>query len=586
MKFVYNSLCFAAVFLLCGHVSPAQTLPNSGGYRSGTLYYYFHVIKKDETLSQIARIYNLSVNEILEVNSTISDPEKIVEGQKIKVPNYSHFIDRYPHDRWNFILYRIQRGDKLKSISKAYGTDVDDIKSVNPGIVNKPVIGSEIRVPVKKQGVVAQTQKPDAKEEKKDREKETRNKKDEGKQTVKNPALSFNWGNNNNNNDADADDVDDVDDDSDNDDVSQPEEIVVRNKTNCVEYVYRPGTTLTISLIASLKKDDGTIDLSGTSFLSGALIAVNNMKNQGLTIKLNTFDLGGGKNIDRILRSQELIESSVIIAQASVNDLRRLVAYAGENRIHLVIPYESHARSFVENNPYVIQLYPSDDAVFRKLMSKQYNEDVCPILIKPEKPDSLMLEKYRTALKKRFGTFKEQKHKMGLRNLEYEDILDDNKLNLIFVCPVAEFSRNQPFVSDLIDRLNLVTHRLSVYGNAEWQNFGMIDKSLYFNNNVHLTQPMFVDYSNEATKLFVQLYRKAYNCEPEKFAFLGHDAMYCFLAVLRKYGAGFQDCISGFDPALLQSRYKLVRNNINDGFVNEWCFLLEYTRDSIEIKKE
>jgi ABC-type branched-subunit amino acid transport system substrate-binding protein len=97
---------------------------------------------------------------------------------------------------------------------------------------------------------------------------------------------------------------------------------------------------------------------------------------------------------------------------------------------------------------------------------------------------------------------------------------------------------------------------------------------------------MFVDYSNEATKLFVQLYRKAYNNEPEKYAFLGYDATYYFLAVLRKYGTEFQNCISEFDPVLLQSRYKLVRNNINDGFVNEWCFLLEYTSDSIEIKRE
>jgi LysM repeat protein len=557
--------------MLCGHVSPAQTLPHSGGYRSGTLYYYFHVIRKDETLSQIAKIYNLSVNEILEVNTTIADPEKIVEGQKIKVPNYSHFIDKYPHDRWNFILYRIQRGDKLKSIAKEFGTNVDDIKNVNPKIENKPVIGSEIRVPVKKQGIVTQVQKPDSKEEKNEekKEREKENKKEQEKQPVKNPALTFNWGN------AEPQPQPN----------SKPEEIVIHSNSNCSEYVYRQGTTLKISLITSLKKEDGTIDLPGTSFLCGALIAVNKMKNNGLTIKLNSFDLGSNKNIDRLLRSKELSESNVIIAQVPVGNLYKLAAYANENRIHLVIPDETH--SFVENNPYVIQLYPSDDAVFRKLISKQYNEDVVPILIKPEKPDSLMLEKYRTALKKRFGTFKEQKHTMGLRSLEYENILDKNKLNLIFVCPVAESSKTQPFVSDLIQRLNTIIEstRLSVYGNG-WQDFNIINKGLYFNTNVHLTQPMFVDYNDEATKLFVQLYRKAYNNEPEKYAFLGYDAMYYFLAALRKYGVEFQDCISEFDSMLLQSRYKLVRNNINDGFVNEWCFLLEYTRDSIEMKRE
>ncbi|MDR0725761.1 MAG: LysM peptidoglycan-binding domain-containing protein [Prevotellaceae bacterium] len=574
MRIVDKYLCITVVFMLFCSVSMAQTLPNSGGYRSGTLYYYFHVIKKDETLSRIAKIYNLSVNEILEVNTTILDPEKIIEGQKIKVPNYSHFIDKYPHEQWDFVLYRVIKGDKLKSIAKNFKTNVDDIKNVNPEIANKPAVGSEIRVPVKKQGVVAQTQKPDAKDEKKDEKKSDKNerekenkRKEQEKQPVKNPALTFNWGDKN----------------------SKPEETATYGKVNCAEYIYNSGTPLKISFIASLK-NEGTINMQGASFLSGALIAVNEMKNKGLTVHFNSFNLGNN-SIDRILRSPELKESNFIIAQTHIDDLRKLAVYAGENKIHLVIPYESKAHSFAENNPYVIQLYPSDNAILNKLISKRYDENTYPILIKPEKPDSLFLLKYRTALKNRFGTFKEQKHTMGLRNLEYKDILDADKLNLIFVCPVAEPSKNESFVSDLISRLNLVKNRLSVYGvdrwqDFGWQDFGIIDRSLYFNTNVHLIQPVSVDYNDEATKLFVQLYRKAYDNEPGKYAFLGYDVTYYFLAVLRKYGVEFQDCISEFDSILLQSRFKLGRNNINDGFVNEGCFLLEYTGDSIEIKRK
>jgi LysM repeat protein len=556
--------------MLFGSVALSQELPHSGGYRSGTLYYYFHIIKKDETLSRIAKIYNLSVNEILEVNTTISDPEKIIEGQKIKVPNYSHFIGKYPPEQWNFILYRVTKGDKLKSIAKNFRTEVDDIKNVNPGIENKPVVGSEIRVPVKKQSAIAQTQNPDIKDEKKNERKDEKkserksDKKEQEKQTGKNPALMFNWGN----------------------DDKKPEETVTYSNVDCAEYVYKPGMPLKISLIATLKNDDGTIDMQGSSFLGGALIAVNEMKNKGLTVVFNSFNLRNDNSIDRILNSPELRESNFIIAQTNIGNLHKLAVYARENRIYLVVPYESDARSLVENNPYVIQLYPSDDAILRKMISERYEEDVHPVLIKPEKPDSLMLLKYRTTLKNRFGTFKEQKHTMGSRDLEYKDIFDADKLNLIFVCPVAELSKNQSFVSDLISRLNLVKNRLNVYGNDRWQNFTIIDKSLYFNTNVRLIQPAFVDYSDEATKLFVQLYRKAYNNEPDRYAFLGYDVTYYFLAVLRKYGAEFKDCVSEFDSTLLQSRFKLGRNNINDGFVNEMCFMLEYNGGSIEIKRK
>jgi LysM repeat protein len=548
MKIFCKRLSIVIIFLMTVDAAISQKMH---GYKSGTLYYDFYVVRKSETLSQIAKLYNLSVNDILEVNTTISDPEKIVEGMKIKVPNYSHFIDQYPHEQWNFILYRIKQGDKLKNIAKTFSTNVEDIKNINPGIENKPVTGAEIRVPVKKQNIVKE-QKPDIKE----------TKKEQDRQPVKNPALTFNWGK------------------------EKTEETEIPPDTNCAEYLYKTGTTFKITLIAPLKKEDGTADLVGVPFLGGALIAVNEMKNNGLTIKLNTFDIGNHNSIDRILNAPELKESNLIIAQASVNDLSTLAAYASENRIHLVIPGESKAHTLVRNNPYVIQLYPSEEAVLQKLVSKQYSENIAPILIKPVKPDSLMLEKYRTVLKRRFGNIIEQTHQMGLRNLEYKNIMDASKLNLIFVCPVAESSKNQPFVSDLIARLNLVKNRLSVYGNDTWQNFEFIEKSHYFNTNVHLTQPFSVNYNDEATKVFVQQYRKAYNNEPGKYAFLGYDVTYYFLAVLRKYGSEFQDCLSGFDAILLQSQYKLQRNNINDGFINEGCFLLEYTRDSIEIKRE
>jgi LysM repeat protein len=557
MKIFYNGLWIAMIFVLCGNFSLAQKMH---GYRSGTLFYYFHKIMKDETLSQIAKSYNLSVNEILEVNSTIADPEKIVEGQLIKIPNYSHFIDRYPHDQWNFILYRVRHGDKLKTIAKEFGTEVDDIKNVNPDIENKPVMGSEIRVPVKRPNAVV-AQKTNTDDRNRGRQDKDRNEQD--KQPVRNPALTFNWGN----------------------DHSTSEETSSGN-INCAEYVYKTGTTFKISIIAPLKTTDGSIVQSGASFLCGALLAINKMKNTGLTIKLNSFNLENRSSIDRILQSPELMESNIIIAQASTDELNKLAAFANERRIYLIVTDETKSRSLVENNPFVIQLYPSEDAVFRKLMSKQYNESVFPILIKPEKPDSLMLEKYRTVLKKRFTSFREQKHKMGMRDLEYKNLLEVNHLNLIFVCPTADPAKDEAFVSDLISRLNIVKNPLSVFGNSNWQGFGIIEKSLYFNTNVHFVQSASVDYSDKETKLFVQQYRKAYNSEPGKYAFLGHDATYYFLAALRKYGTEFQNCISEFDMTLLQSRYKLVRNNINDGFINEGCFLLEYTRDNIEIERK
>ena len=45
------------------------------------------------TLSQIAQKYNTSVNELLRLNPNIKDPNKIMEGQKLNVPELSNTLN-------------------------------------------------------------------------------------------------------------------------------------------------------------------------------------------------------------------------------------------------------------------------------------------------------------------------------------------------------------------------------------------------------------------------------------------------------------------------------------------------------------
>ena len=121
-----HCIVLIACSTLCLTVASAQNIPDSK-IKRGTLWYYVHTIQKNETLSQLAQTYRVSIKEIKEVNVTIIDAQKIREGQTILIPDYSAFIDRYPHDTWLFELYRVQPGDKLKSIAKAFDTEVKDI---------------------------------------------------------------------------------------------------------------------------------------------------------------------------------------------------------------------------------------------------------------------------------------------------------------------------------------------------------------------------------------------------------------------------------------------------------------------------
>jgi len=518
---------------------------SQAGYKTGTLFYHFHTIAKNETLGEIAIAYKVPIKDIIEVNATISDPGKIVEGQRIKVPDYSRFIDKYPNEQWSFVLYRVKQGDRLKNIAKDFKTEVDYIKATNPGIDTKPTVGSEIRVPVRKQGVASKVEP-----EKKD------TKKDENTNTKTNPAISFNWGNNESPTKKEEED----------------------RKFDCSTYQYKQGTMFNISVVTPLKNNDGSIDANGLAFVQGALIAANEMKDNGLQVSLNIVDV---RNINSALQSQELKESNIIIAPTSVADLNKLSNFSKENKIPLIAPSESRALSLASSNPYFIQAYPTDEVIYNKLTSEKYENSVYPIIIKSEKPDSVMLGNYRNALKSRYGNYKEHTHTViGAKNSNISSIFDDEKENLVFVC-----SNDEPFIQNVLDHLKIQNTKITVYGRERWLDFGIIDRTLYFRLNLHIVKPFFVDYTNTQVKEFIQLYRAAYNSEPNTNAFLGYDVFYYSSAVLKKYGTDFIGCLPNHISSLLNAQYKFKQNGINEGFVNEGCFMIKYTSD-FDIKRE
>ena len=535
---VYSTLCFNTVH--------AQKISDSK-IKRGTLKYYVHSIQKNETLSQLAQTYRVSMKEIQEVNVTIIDTQKIREGQTILIPDYSAFIDNYPPDKWIFELYKVKPGDKLKSIAKAFDTDVKDIKNINPEIDNKPSPGAEIRIPVLRPAMAMANNAKNINSS-------------DAKNMKTNPAVTFDWGNK-------------PDSTTDNDAKSKQKE----NNKNCRDFKYDPQKySLNISILTPLQEN------SGAAFTEGLLLAADELKNEGTNLILNFIDVSGIDGRDDYLKSKSLEETDLIIALSDFDGLKKLLEFSSEKEIPVVAPYQSKASSLIAGNPYFLQVYPSDNAIYTKLVENNFNKnEINPILIRAATADSVMLKNYRNALKTRFGNFTEHEHTMGLRpgSTNLNSILSNEKLNLVFVC-----SNNEAFVSDLLDRLNVEKCTISVYGRSTWREFKNIDRAKYFDLDLHLVQPFYVDYGNDNVKSFIGNYRHVYNGEPSQYAFLGYDVLSYFAAVLKKYGTKFLPCISDFSATFLQSHYRFEQIDKEGGYVNTGCFLLEYDPANVTVK--
>lgn len=115
-----------------GQVLRIVTNSNVNGRETNSTGKTYYTIRRGNTLSGIARRYGVSVQNLVEWNN-IQNPNLIFPGQTlILYENNSNSIN-------NYIEYTVQRGDTLARIARRYGTTVSAIIQDN-GITNPNLI--------------------------------------------------------------------------------------------------------------------------------------------------------------------------------------------------------------------------------------------------------------------------------------------------------------------------------------------------------------------------------------------------------------------------------------------------------------
>lgn len=108
---------------------------------SGDIY----IVKKGDTLWDIARKYGMTVNELKKLNNLSSNLLKI--GQTLKIKQTDSKEESEEIKPLN--TYTVQKGDNLYSISNKYNTSVDELKKINNLSTNIIQIGQVLKIPSK-----------------------------------------------------------------------------------------------------------------------------------------------------------------------------------------------------------------------------------------------------------------------------------------------------------------------------------------------------------------------------------------------------------------------------------------------------
>ncbi len=110
---------------------------------------FFHVVQSGETLFGIAQRFGTTVNAILAVNPSITNPNLIFPGQRICIPTGPVPPPPPPSPACPGFFHVVQGGETLFGIAQRFGTTVNAILAVNPSITNPNLIfpGQRICIP-------------------------------------------------------------------------------------------------------------------------------------------------------------------------------------------------------------------------------------------------------------------------------------------------------------------------------------------------------------------------------------------------------------------------------------------------------
>ncbi|WP_455673226.1 PBP1 and LysM peptidoglycan-binding domain-containing protein [Phocaeicola sp.] len=600
MKFI-RALYFAAALSVTSAGVVAQTQSSTG--------YFLHTVTKGQSLYSIASMYNVTSADIIKMNP--GSEEKIKAGETLKIPQKNAGAEQQ-------VFHTIQSGETLYNLTQRYGVTAQRICQANPGLSAENFrIGQVIVIPAK----------PDSSEDTIINEVKTAGTtpiapstplkpkcrdmhKVERKETIY--SISRLYG-------ITEDELI----------AANPElrtEKLKKGKFLCIPYataatgntaINQPNVSSAIptddELFSKNKKDVSKIAtikaavmlpfMTGgganrdeqtrmVEYYEGFLMAVDSLKEKGVSIDLYTYDTGNSaSSVKSILSKSELKNMNIIFGPAYPEHVKPLAEFAKKNNIRLVVPFTSKDNE-VFNNPAIYQINTPQSylysEVYEHFTRKFTNANV--IFLDAEDGDKDKAEFIK-------GLKEELKNKrVPFTELKGENITPESlkgAMNHILDNVFIPTSGTNVALIKLLPQL-IVTlrdnpeYRMQLFGYPEWQTYTNDHLASFYELDTYFYSSFYTNNLFPEAVQFSSAYRKWYskdmaNTYP-RYGMLGFDTAYFFLKGLSQYGNNVEDKLNKVTVTPIQTGFKFDRVNNWGGFINRKVFFVHFTKNYELIK--
>lgn len=331
-------------------------------------------------------------------------------------------------------------------------------------------------------------------------------------------------------------------------------------------------STINITLALPIGAESGKANSNFLEMYGGALLAVRDLGNTGMDIRLKLIDCGNDNN-DSILSALESDRNDIFIGPVGYQDMEEALSQCSKRDV-LISPLEPKTAALALENENLIHapvswkhqldelvrwiaedLQSGEELIVVQDTSESGNGEQCSYLLSKLSESGL---KYRSV-----GSVAEldrsKAHKYRIL------IASDSDSFLVGAARAAAINAARG--------ANLTLYCTSrVRGNMN-----INDTDLY-KASAHLTTAYFTDYNSEEVKNFVLSYRALFQGEPGAFAFHGYDLVNFFARIYSEHGRRWHTHLTDYYKRGLQSDFKFVENDC-DGRVNIGVRRVVYSKD-------
>ena len=340
---------------------------------------------------------------------------------------------------------------------------------------------------------------------------------------------------------------------------------------------FSAGNPLRIALVLPFNAS-GTASTPFLNFYCGALMAVQDQKEQGANVVLNVYDLSRGA--EEILNDSKFAGCDLIVGPVEAATMDPFLRFSDENGVAFVSPLDHKADSLADTHPFFFQVPASQQVQAANLVSGLHaglHQRV--LVVRGPASDSLFLSQVETALRRNDVTYR-LAYASELPNVVTSYGSSVNPAKVIIA------TENKTVATEAISHLNTLAKKnipMEVYCTNRVRNYETSDPDALFNISTRVPAPYFVDYSDPKDQQFVLQYRALFSAEPDDFAFQGYDVLSYFIASMTRMGTGFIDNADAAPMQLLHCNFDFRRDDEKSGWRNRATRNLLYDREDFSI---